>query len=66
MAERNSDYIAVRVTPTLKDLFIKKASEYGDRSEVHRELLTAFVQGRVTIMPSEEHKFDKLYKETKQ
>lgn len=63
MTERNSGYIAVRTTPSLKDQFIEKASQYGERSDVHRELLTAFVQGRLTITPSSEQKFDKLYKE---
>jgi len=65
MTKKNSGYIAVRVTPALKDLFLKKASKYGDRSEVHRELLEAFVQDRLSIRPNSEQKFDKLYEENK-
>lgn len=61
--ERYTDYLAVRLPTGLKQKFVKKAQKYGDRSDVHRELILAFVEGRVTIKPNQEQQFTKLYEE---
>jgi len=54
-------YLTVRISPDLKKKFLKKASSYGKPVEIHRELLTAFVQDRITIERPVDKK-EKLYK----
>jgi hypothetical protein len=41
--------LQVRVTKSTKLAFVKKANTYGEASTVHRELVEAFVDDRVTI-----------------
>ena len=41
--------VIVRVPKTLKQSFIEKCEAFGPVSDVHRELIAAFVEGRVTI-----------------
>ena len=42
-------FLTVRVTKKLRDRFMKKAQQYGETSDVHRELLAAFTEDRVKI-----------------
>jgi hypothetical protein len=56
-----SDQLAVRIEPRTKRAFNKKASKIGPPSEVMRELVVAFVEGRVTVEPPKEPKLEKLY-----
>lgn len=42
-------HITVRVSPSMRKGFLNKAKTYGDPSAVHRDLLLAFIDGRVTI-----------------
>ena len=41
--------ISVRVSPTIKDAFDKKALKYGVPSQVLREIISAFISDRLTI-----------------
>lgn len=43
--------LTVRTTKILRKEFNKSASKYGDPSSVHRDILQAFVDGRLTITP---------------
>lgn len=42
-------FLTIRVTAKFKNRFHRKAKQYGKPSEVHRELVEAFVDDRVTI-----------------
>jgi len=55
-----SPTVAVRVAPSLRQAFIRKAGRFGGTSEVLRELVAAFVENRLTIQPPETKK-DSLY-----
>jgi len=44
-----NEHIHLRVTPGFTKQWKKAASRYGAPSTVHRELLVAFVEGRVKI-----------------
>jgi hypothetical protein len=46
-----TDVIYLRVRCGLKKAFKNKAQRFGDSADVHRELLEAFVDDRVTIVP---------------
>ncbi len=50
---KQNDYIVLRINTTLKKSFIAKAERYGRQTDVLRELLQSFVDGRVTITPPE-------------
>jgi hypothetical protein len=43
--------INVRVDPQLKAAFYQRAKLHGPPAYVHRELLQAFVDGRLTVTP---------------
>lgn len=44
-------YIMLRVSNQLRTEFMEKAARYGKPSEVHREILTAFINDRLVIQP---------------
>lgn len=46
-----NDHIYLRVPKALKAKFKKTCSQYGSPSAVHRQLIEAFTEGRVTIRP---------------
>jgi hypothetical protein len=57
-----SKQLSVRVSDRFARRFRRKAKQYGDQSEVHREILEAFVEGRLTIDPNPEKPvMEKLY-----
>ena len=49
MTELKTKFLALRVTPTLKERFTQKALKYGDPSDIHRELIEAFVEDRLEV-----------------
>lgn len=46
-----NEHIYLRVPSALKTKFKKACSQYGAPAAVHRQLIEAFVDGRVTIRP---------------
>jgi hypothetical protein len=57
MATRpKSKYLTIRVTPIVHKAFQRKTQEYGGVSEVLRELVIAFIEERVTVIPNPERK----------
>lgn len=46
-----SAFMTVRVTDTTRAKFHVKARKLGTPSEVHREIVEAFVEDRLTIQP---------------
>jgi hypothetical protein len=46
--------LSVRVSKKTYDSFIQKAGNYGTSSEVHRELIEAFIQGEPTDLKKKE------------
>lgn len=62
MANLNS-IIHLRVPQQLKSDFEDKASKYGAIADVHRELIQAFTDGRMTIDPNENQPMKELYNE---
>jgi len=46
--------IAVRLAPDMRRSFIGKSAPYGGTSLVLRELIRAFIEGRLTIQPPKE------------
>lgn len=53
MTDLKTKFLAIRVTPALKDGFINKAKKYGDPSDIHRELIEAFVEDRLEVKQPE-------------
>lgn len=53
--------LTVRIAKSLRQKFRAKAKKYGDPSEVHRELIEAFVDGRLKIEPKSETHLGELY-----
>ena len=53
MTERTpkTDAIYLRVRADTKKQFLETANRYGAPSEILRELIIAFIEGRVTIAP---------------
>ena len=49
----NNHTIQARIPTDVKNAFFAKAEEFGGGSLVMRELVTAFVEDRITIRPSE-------------
>jgi len=49
MEIKNSTFISVRVNPELHKKFHEKARRFGRSSDVLREILEAFVDGRLVI-----------------
>jgi len=45
--------LAVKLDPELLEAFKAKCLKYGDRvTDIHREIITAFVEDRLTIKPN--------------
>jgi len=44
-----TSYLTVRVTPSLQKKFMSKVKKYGQPSDIHRELIKAFVEDRMTL-----------------
>ena len=51
MSQPKSAFMTVRVTDKTRTKFHAKASKLGTPSEVHREIVEAFVEDRLTIQP---------------
>lgn len=49
-----NSFLATRVSPDMRSDFIKKANRFGGPSDVLRELISAFVEDRLTINPPED------------
>jgi hypothetical protein len=56
-----SQFMTVRLKPTDHKAFRVKASRYGGASEVLRELVTAFIEDRVTVIPPRNPRKESLY-----
>ena len=56
-----SAFMSVRVTDKTRTKFHDKALKVGTPSEVHREIVEAFVEDRLTIQPPVIRKLEKLY-----
>lgn len=56
MSNQKDVLLNVRVSAKLRKSFHSKARKYGTPAEVHRELLEAFVDGRLKIVRSETSK----------
>lgn len=54
MTQLKTKILAVRVTPAFKQDFINKAKKYGDPSDIHRELIEAFVEDRIKVKQPED------------
>lgn len=62
MKEVKTKLLGARVTESTHDAFHKKAKEFGDASDVLRELAEAFVEDRLQIQPpTTPSKKEKLY-----
>lgn len=56
-----SQFMTVRLKPADHKAFRAKASRYGGVSEVLRELVTAFIEDRVTVIPPSNPRKESLY-----
>jgi hypothetical protein len=57
-----SAFMTVRVTDTTRAQFHAKSRKIGTPSEVHREIVEAFVENRLTIQPPvNRNPLEKLY-----
>ena len=54
--KHKSKFLTVRLEPPAHKAFHRKATEYGGVSAVLRELVTAFVEDRLTVIPNPERK----------
>ena len=62
MSEPLSDILFVRVSSAFAAEFKRRAEEYGSISHVHRELIEAFVEKRLSIKPNpSKPSMEKLY-----
>lgn len=62
MKEVKTKLLGARVTEKAHDEFHKKAQEFGDASDVLRELIDAFNENRLQIIPpTTPSKKEKLY-----
>lgn len=62
MKEAKTKYLGARVTESTHDEFHKKAKEFGDASDVLRELVYAFNENRLEIRkPTTTSKKELLY-----
>lgn len=57
---QKSKFLSLRVTPRTHKAFITKAKQFGGTSEVLDELVTAFLEDRLTITPPTNRK-ESLY-----
>ena len=56
-----TEMIYLRVNPGFPKRFKKVAGKYGEPAAVHREILTAFIEGRITLQPPRHPQLEKLY-----
>lgn len=54
-------FMTVRLAPSVHKAFRAKAERYGGVSEVLRELVTAFIEDRVTVIPPSNPRKESLY-----
>ena len=59
-----SDALYLRVTPETKMRFAQEAARFGTPSDVLRELVIGFIEGRVIIEPPTQNK-ESLYNVTR-
>lgn len=45
-------FLAIRVTVQVHKKFHRKANQYGKPADVMREIIEAFIEGRLTVTPS--------------
>lgn len=60
MQATKSSFLTVRIPFKTRTMFVRKATPFGKPSEVLRELVEAFIDGRLTIQKPVTVK-DKLY-----
>ena len=60
---KSKSVLGVRLPDDMKKQFNRKASRFGNASDVHRELIQAFLDGRLTIEPNPNLKLEGLYDE---
>ena len=51
----------LRLTPDVRAKLYEKASRYGQTSDVLREIVNAFIDGRLTIEEESHSKFKELF-----
>ena len=61
MKVAKSTTLSVRVDPQLYDSFTKKSTKFGGQAVVMRELLSGWVENRVTIEPPKSSTKESLY-----
>lgn len=62
MKKALSEHLHLRVNPGFKAKWKRHASRFGEPSTVHRQLLEAFIDGRVKIRPDpNKPKLEDLY-----
>lgn len=59
-----SDVFYLRVTPDFKQALMSEATRFGEPTAVVREVLQAFIDGRITIYPPPNQK-ESLYNVTR-
>lgn len=47
--QRKTAHLTARISPQTRQAFVAKARKYGAHTEVLRELIEAFTEGRLTI-----------------
>lgn len=50
-----AEMFTLRVVPGTKRQLVEHASKFGEPAEVIRDVLRAFVEGRLTIIPPDNH-----------
>ena len=53
--------LGVRISQDMKKKFNRKAGRFGNVSEVHREIIQAFIDGRLIIEPNPNQPLEGLY-----
>ncbi len=63
MSDKNlTAFLTIRITNEMRDAFVEKSRLFGRPSEVHRELVEAFVDDRITIKANpKKPTMEKLY-----
>ena len=59
--QRLSEILYLRVNKGFSKQFKREAGRYGHPADVHREILTAFIEGRVVLKPPSNPKLENLY-----
>ena len=62
MTQPKTAHLSVRLQPQVRSQFHAKALQYGQPSEVLRELVEAFIEGRLTIQAPVKRNLEGLYK----